>query len=151
MGSFDILSPRERQCLTLLASPMRPKEIAAELSLSVKTVEAYLASAKGKIGANSPIHAARLYVEHLRSLPGNFPADIPRVEPDGDPDSIEIGPAETVPVPQGREINLNWQWRTMIIAGMSFALVLSVLVLVAGADAITRLAHAYRTAQSINN
>ncbi|WP_353205753.1 helix-turn-helix transcriptional regulator [Sphingomonas sp.] len=150
MGSFDHLSPRERQCLTLIATPMRPKEIAAELTLSVKTVEAYLASAKGKIGANSSLHAARLYDEYCRSLPENLPEDIPRVEPAANPNSTEFGSVETA-VLRGREITLDWQWRTAIIAGMSFVLVLSVLVLVAGADSITRLAHAYKTTQPINH
>lgn len=151
MGAFDNLSPRERQCLTLLAAPMRPKEIAGQLNLSVKTVEAYLATAKAKIGASSALQAARLYDEHLRSLPGKPPEDIPRVEPDGNSNLTEIGPTETTVVPIGREIKLNWQWRTAIIAVMSFALVLSVLVLVAGADSITRLAHAYKTAQPTNH
>ena len=151
MGAFDTLSPREQQCLTLLARPMSQKEIATELSISVKTIEGYLASAKMKVGATSPLHAARLYVEHIRTTPGNSPEGIPRVEPDGNPNSTDIGPIETAPVPQGREINLSWQWRTAIIAGISLALVLSVLVLVAGADAITRLAHAYNTSQPVNH
>lgn len=148
MAAFDALSPRERECLGLLASPMRPKEIAATLSLSVKTVETYLASAKLKLGATSPLHAARLYDEHRRSLPGNLPRDIPRVEPAGNQEPIESGSTATGAVPLGREIRLSWQARTGIIAGMAFAIVLSVLVMVAGAEAITRLAHDYRQTQS---
>jgi len=69
MKYFERLTARESQCLELLSAPMRPKEIALHLSLSVKTVEAHLASAKAKLSANSTLHASRLYREYLEYQP----------------------------------------------------------------------------------
>lgn len=150
MAVFDTLSPRERECLSLLARPMRPKEIAAELNLSVKTIETYLAAAKGKLGATSPIHAARLYNQHREAVPENPPGDFPRVEEPRFPTPDAIGPTVSSTAPQGREIKLDWRFRSGIIIGLSFVMILSVLVIVAGAEAITRLAHGYYAAPSSN-
>lgn len=135
----------------MLARPMRPKEIAAELGLSVKTVEGYLAQAKDKIGASSTVHAARLYGAALVSAPGNFLADFPRVEALAVPEPTDPGPIVGPAMTQGRQIKLGWYARTGIIAGMTFALILSVLVLVAGAYAITLLAGDYNKTISVNH
>ncbi len=48
---FNALSPREEQCLSLLASGLRTKEIARTLSLSPASVELYLRNARKKLGA----------------------------------------------------------------------------------------------------
>lgn len=45
------LSPRERQCLTLVAQGRRLKEVAAALGIAVKTVDNLLANAREKLGA----------------------------------------------------------------------------------------------------
>lgn len=143
MKYFERLTARERQCLELLSAPMRPKEIALHLSLSVKTVEAHLASAKAKLSANSTLHASRLYREYLESAPENVPKDIVRIEADPAIEPDQVGPGSSEPVQVGREINLGWQLRTAIIVSLAFAVVLSILMLVAGAEGITRIQHNY--------
>lgn len=52
------LSPRERQCLGLLASGRPWRRAAAELGLSPKTVEKYVESLKAKLGARNAAEAA---------------------------------------------------------------------------------------------
>ena len=149
MESFDRLTARERQCLELLSAPMRPKEIALHLSLSVKTVEAHLAASKAKLSASSTVHASRLYRKYIESSPDNVPRDNIRIEPDPvvEPDQLDLGGSE--PVQVGREINLGWQQRTAIIVALAFAVVLTILMLVALAEAITRLQHNYASTTDV--
>ena len=149
MQSFDRLTARERQCLEMLSAPMRPKEIALYLSLSVKTVEAHLAASKTKLSATSTLHASRLYREYLESSQENLPRDNVRIEPDPvvPPDHIDPGGSE--PVQVGREISLGWQQRTAMIVALAFAVVLSIVMLVAGAEGITRIQHDYAPVKGV--
>ncbi len=48
--AFDLLTKRERDVAALAASGLANREIAAQLHLSVRTVESYLQSAFGKLG-----------------------------------------------------------------------------------------------------
>lgn len=47
------LSPRERQCLELLARGYRNEAIACELAISSVTVEKHLANARERLGATT--------------------------------------------------------------------------------------------------
>lgn len=47
------LSPREKQCITLLAAGLRAQEIADNLSLSIPAVRLYIRNARNKLGANT--------------------------------------------------------------------------------------------------
>lgn len=57
---IDQLSPRERECLALVAENFSSKEIARKLDLSPYTVDEYIATARVKLGASSRAEAARL-------------------------------------------------------------------------------------------
>jgi DNA-binding CsgD family transcriptional regulator len=63
--SFALLTHRERECLYLTTRFLRPKEVAAQLGISPKTVEAHLARVVVKLGADNSRHAAKLYADHL--------------------------------------------------------------------------------------
>ena len=49
-----MLSPREREVLALVAEGRANDEIAAELHLSVRTVERHLQNVYGKLGVRGP-------------------------------------------------------------------------------------------------
>ncbi|WP_404310841.1 response regulator transcription factor [Neorhodopirellula lusitana] len=57
---IDSLSPREHQVLSLVMSGRLSKQIASQLEISVKTVEAHRAKIVRKMHAESFIHVARL-------------------------------------------------------------------------------------------
>jgi DNA-binding NarL/FixJ family response regulator/signal transduction histidine kinase len=59
----DVLTPRERDVLALIAEGQRNKEIAARLGTSVKTVEFHAANVFGKLGVTSRTEAARVAIE----------------------------------------------------------------------------------------
>lgn len=73
------LTPREKQCLRLVAVPMRTHEIAAELQLSPTTVDTYISSGFKKLGASDRNTAARLLVRH-ESLPEKTRYEFPGVD-----------------------------------------------------------------------
>lgn len=54
-NEFEKLSPREKQCLKLLAENKTAKETAAALRLQPRTVEFYLENIKNKLGCHSKI------------------------------------------------------------------------------------------------
>lgn len=55
--SREVLSPREAECLGLVAEGKTAREISSELGLSSRTVESYVTSAMSKLGAVSRPHA----------------------------------------------------------------------------------------------
>lgn len=56
------LSPRERDCLRLVADGLENAQIAAQLAIRVPTVKTHLALAYAKLGAINRAHAAALAV-----------------------------------------------------------------------------------------
>ena len=63
-GPFDVLTPREREVLGLLAEGRSNRSIAAELGISEGTVKAHVKAVLRKLGAESRVAAAVLAVEH---------------------------------------------------------------------------------------
>lgn len=61
---FDMLAPRERDVLRLIAAGSANKEIAAELNLSVGTVKGYVSAVLEKLGVADRTQAALLAVKH---------------------------------------------------------------------------------------
>ena len=59
------LSPREKQCLGLLASGYSAKQIAARASISQKTAEQHIESLKRKLGARNVAQAVALGLSQL--------------------------------------------------------------------------------------
>jgi DNA-binding CsgD family transcriptional regulator len=79
-GRFKDLTDRERECLFLATRFMRPKEIAAQIGGSPRTVETHLTRAAVKIGASTPREAAKMYAEHLSQFgSGNTPTETTRL------------------------------------------------------------------------
>ncbi len=85
------LTPRERRCLELVAQHYDTRQIAAELGISVTTVNGYLADARQKLGARNRKEAARM----LGSAPAG-PAAAPADEGDADTPSDDRGRIERV-------------------------------------------------------
>ena len=56
---FDVLTPRERQVLKLIAEAYTSKEIAQELVISVKTVERYRQNILDKLGMSDRVELSR--------------------------------------------------------------------------------------------
>lgn len=71
-GDGDDLSEREREVLRLLAAGHTAKSAAAELDLSVHTVNDYLREARRKLGVGSSRQAARTFVESETATPQKF-------------------------------------------------------------------------------
>ena len=57
--SIEVLTPRERDVLELLAEGMSNKAIAARLEISDQTVKFHVASISGKLGASNRTEAVR--------------------------------------------------------------------------------------------
>jgi DNA-binding CsgD family transcriptional regulator len=144
---FTRLTPRQAECLKLLARPMRPKEIALALGLSVRTVEGYIAEAVERLEAGSSLAAARMFADWEQaqarhSPPGNLPGQESRVE-----DAAPVTPSEqpsgaaidTAAAATGRQIDLSSWHRNAIIFALTIGIIVSVLLLVAGGEGIARL------------
>lgn len=69
------LSPREQECLTLMADGMSNAEIGSLLDLSTNTIKVYVASLLAKLGAANRTHA--ITVAHQQKLL------VPIVPPEG--------------------------------------------------------------------
>lgn len=95
------LTPREAECLRLVAAPMRTHEIAHQLGLSPTTVDTYISSAFKKLGANDRGTAARLLIGRER-LPEKTRYEFPGVD--------EPAPSSVIPVPSPR-IPFPWPSR----------------------------------------
>ncbi|GAB3130032.1 response regulator transcription factor [Novispirillum itersonii] len=65
------LSPRERQCLTLLAKGKRLKGIAEDLGITVKTVDKQVLSARDKLGAATTEQAIAIAIRNNLLTEGN--------------------------------------------------------------------------------
>ena len=61
---FSILSNREREVLHLIAEGLSAKEIAADLKISTKTVEAHRTSLMRKVGVRKATELVRYAVRH---------------------------------------------------------------------------------------
>jgi DNA-binding CsgD family transcriptional regulator len=144
---FTRLTPRQAECLRLLARPMRPKEIALGLGLSVRTVEGYIAEAVERLEAGSSMAAARMFADWeqaqaLQGAPGNLPGQESRVEdntPDTPPTPLSGAATNNAAASTGRLIDLSSWHRSTIIIALTIGIIISVLLLVAGGEGIARL------------
>lgn len=62
-GSIDVLSPREREVLQLIAEGNTNAVIANKLTLSVRTIEAHRARIMAKLHINSHAELVRLAIQ----------------------------------------------------------------------------------------
>jgi DNA-binding CsgD family transcriptional regulator len=121
--TIDQLTQREKECLRLLLTPMRAKEVARTTGLSVNTVNEHLKSARRKLGTSDSWSAAQL----LRSLEdptnksdtnksGSPPAAVPHHNDPTDTSASEpvvVGGSSLLPfATKGRPWNdLSLGWR----------------------------------------
>ena len=61
---FSVLSAREREVLHLIAEGLAAKEIAVQLGISTKTVEAHRTSLMRKLGVRKATELVRYAVRH---------------------------------------------------------------------------------------
>lgn len=62
-SSVEMLSPREREVLQLMARGLQNKEIAAELVISERTVKFHVSSILGKLGAGNRTEAVTMALQ----------------------------------------------------------------------------------------
>jgi DNA-binding NarL/FixJ family response regulator len=68
-GDFDVLTPRELQVLKLIAEAHTSKEIAAELVISVKTVERHRQNILDKLGMSDRVELTRYAIRRGLTQP----------------------------------------------------------------------------------
>jgi DNA-binding CsgD family transcriptional regulator len=73
--AFEALTPRERECLRLVARHHQSKEIARLLNISKSTVDKHIDSARARIGAADRRAAALALAAHESSLGIEYPSD----------------------------------------------------------------------------
>lgn len=76
---IDRLSNRERHVLTLIGRGLTTREIAGQLTLSVKTVETHCANIKGKLGLRHARDLTRAAVAWIADAPIDTPAGADRL------------------------------------------------------------------------
>ena len=69
-SAFASLTPRERDCLRGVRALQGSGEIARSLGIATGTVDAYIGTAKVKLGARDRKHAALLFAEYEADLDG---------------------------------------------------------------------------------
>ncbi|WP_271067828.1 helix-turn-helix transcriptional regulator [Caulobacter sp. NIBR1757] len=72
---FEFLTPRERECLRLVARHHQSKEIARLLNISKSTVDKHIDRARERIGATDRRAAALALVAHENDLGIEYPPD----------------------------------------------------------------------------
>lgn len=60
-AALESLSPREKQVLGLTATGLTSREVAAQLGISVKTVESFVNSTNKKLGTRSRLQQVILF------------------------------------------------------------------------------------------
>ena len=79
---IETLAPRELECLRGVAEHKRSSQIAHELNLRPKTVDAYVANASRKLGVSDRDSAARMLIEYEARLGGKSLSDTSGIEPE---------------------------------------------------------------------
>ncbi|WP_045318705.1 MULTISPECIES: response regulator transcription factor [Brevundimonas] len=143
----DLLSERERECLRLLARPMRAKEIARTLDLSVYTVHDHLKSARRKLGVGDSMTAAMMLREHETGPPESVGTTESGWSDGGkarhqEPAERSNGWADNLPFPvRGRPWNdMSLGWRILWPLLLMGFLAMGVGILVGGIAALSQLA-----------
>jgi DNA-binding CsgD family transcriptional regulator len=123
---IDRLGPRELECLQGVAQHKRSSQIAFELNLKPKTVDAYIASASRKLGVPDRDSAARLLIEHERVW-GKSLSDFSGVEPE--PDQPPTSPSSRLPWPwptKGRPANDLTLPQLLIAIGVAASIMMAI-------------------------
>ncbi|MXO85954.1 DUF4019 domain-containing protein [Altererythrobacter aurantiacus] len=116
MSGIAELTDREREVLSLLLAGHTAKSAAAELDLSVHTVNDYLREARKKLGVSSSREAARILGEHEAQVPQNLGPQ-------------QMGMAEGQPAPHLARMKSGSR-KVWIIGGIIMLTALAILALV---------------------
>jgi DNA-binding CsgD family transcriptional regulator len=137
-NSLDRLTEKQRECLRLVYAHMSSKEIAQKLGVEPGTVDQYVKAAMRILGVGERRTAARMLAEHegAAALPAAamceeqtpFEATPPRREP-----------ALPLPIDGLRPTYVGPGKRLLWIALIAIGIALAFLILVAAAEALTRL------------
>jgi DNA-binding CsgD family transcriptional regulator len=128
---FERLGPRELECIRGVAEHKRSSQIAHELNLKPKTVDAYIASASRKLGVPDRDSAARLLLEHEQQLWGKSLSDF---------SGIEQQPPTPAASSQSR---LPWPWPTKGRQTKDFSLPQLLIAIGIAASILLAIAAAY--------
>lgn len=137
MTPVDRLSPRQRDCLRLVwEKAATSKEIAAELGISKKTVDGYIADAVQLLGVADRREAARFaFADQPRTVSGGdtVRGDQPPDHPAADPSSTEALPASRPWATRARPRNTltlaqTLGWIAAIALGSLLALLLATVI-----------------------
>ncbi|SFP70410.1 helix-turn-helix domain-containing protein [Sphingomonas rubra] len=138
---IESLSPQQIACLRLVADLRTSKQISELLGISSHTVDTHLSNAVRKLGVSSRMEAARLLVEASPNPPERLTDQSPPVA------EAAVIPSEPssqlVAAPVGRQVTLPRWTRLVIIAGGAVALVYAVVLIIVGAEVLTRMARSY--------
>lgn len=147
--AFEKLTPREREILRLIAAHFQSKEIARLLSLSPKTVEMHVLSARRRLSGLSRRDAALAFVAWESGDPGNDyrkrPADLAAL-PDPPSSDREIGnghdprpPVRTEDPASAPDTPARRDWRHELSNLQWVGLVLGITALIAVLLAVTAI------------
>ncbi|QKR99741.1 helix-turn-helix transcriptional regulator [Sphingomonas sp. CL5.1] len=134
--SISSLTDREKECLRLLAHPMKAKDIARETQLSVYTVNEHLKSARRKLGTTDSLSAAlmlRAHEDPPKNLDTTESGSLPPPDPgqsrfaDTSAEKTVLGRIAAV-VPLGsrgrpwNDLNLRWRlvWPILLLGVVAF-------------------------------
>lgn len=164
---LDSLTPKERECLRLVAPDRKSAVIADMLGIAVPTVETHLRSARAKLGGVGRFAAARMLIEHEGRQPlTSHPMTI--AEPSAPPVTagrglpISVGPQplvmsdarlvfnrgpDVVPAgrPGGTRYDLNALNRIALIAFCLLAVVIAGIAAIPLSDAVQDVARMVMT------
>lgn len=136
------LSPQQVACLRLVAELRTSKQIAEILGISSHTVDTHLSNAVRKLGVASRMEAARCLADAAAGPPDRLTGQSPPVAAPAPPALDRPGQHDDVE-PVGRQVTLSRWLRLAIIAGGAVALVYAVVLVVVGAEVITRMTEQY--------
>ncbi|MBX3480334.1 MAG: helix-turn-helix transcriptional regulator [Caulobacter sp.] len=93
---FESLTPRERECLRLVARHHRSKEIARLLNISKSTVDKHIDRARERLGSADRRAAALALIEWERGMGIEYPPDPVPISPDIDTGSSDRSPPTAI-------------------------------------------------------
>lgn len=135
---IDTLSPQQVACLRLVADLRTSKQISELLGISSHTVDTHLSNAVRKLGVANRMEAARLLAEACATPPERLTDQSPPVADMAVTTPQPLSQAAAAPV--GRRVTLPRWTRLAIIAGGAVALVYAVILIIVGAEVLTRMA-----------
>jgi DNA-binding CsgD family transcriptional regulator len=136
---LDRLTDKQRECLRLVYAHMSSKEIAQQLGVEPGTVDQYVKGAIRILGVSDRRAAARMLAEHEggAAVPGAVILQDEQAPFDATPMRRE--PLLPLPLEGLRPTYVSWTKRLVWIVTIAIGVALAFLILIASAEALTRL------------